>query len=380
SIKQRCDKFSDEMYQNAKVFGGDEYAELLSLAYRQTVAAHKICRGPECELLFISKECFSNGCAATVDVSYPSSPLYLLYNPELVKGMLRPIFKYAATPDWPYEFAPHDAGEYPKVNGQVYGYKELKWQMPVEECGNILIMTASICIVEKNVSFAEDNWALLEQWVDYLLRTGMDPENQLCTDDFAGHLAHNCNLSIKAIMGITAFSILCRMRGYTDRADGMLNEARSMANRWTQSARNSDGTFRLAFDLENSFSMKYNLIWDKLWETEIFELEDFEHEFASYLNKTNQFGMPLDNRADYTKSDWLVWTAALLDTNEKFRQFISPLYAAYNNSPTRVPLTDWYDTKTAKMIAFQNRTVQGGLYIGLLLQDGICSVIKNKVF
>ena len=44
---------------------------------------------------FVSKECHSNGCAATVDVSYPSIPLFLLYNPELVRGMMRPVFKFA---------------------------------------------------------------------------------------------------------------------------------------------------------------------------------------------------------------------------------------------------------------------------------------------
>jgi hypothetical protein len=75
----------------------------------------------EGQLLFISKECFSNGCAATVDVSYPSIPMFLHYNPEFVKGMMRPIFKYAATEEWEFDFAPHDAGQYPLVEGQVYG-------------------------------------------------------------------------------------------------------------------------------------------------------------------------------------------------------------------------------------------------------------------
>lgn len=368
SLIERCNRFADKLFSDADQCGGQQYAELLSLAYRQAVAAHKLCSGPQGELLFISKECFSNGCAATVDVSYPSAPLFLLYNPELVKGMLRPIFRYAASPQWPYDFAPHDAGQYPKVNGQVYGENKMEYQMPVEECGNMLILMTAICTVQKDLSFALENWVLLDKWADYLLKTGMDPENQLCTDDFAGHLAHNCNLSIKAIMGITGFSLLCRMKGDHDRAASLLIEARKMAANWILMAARKDGTFRLAFDWEDSFSMKYNLIWDKLWGTKIFDFKDFQKEFASYLNRSNQYGMPLDNRADYTKSDWLVWCATLMDTREDFMKMIAPLYSAYDISPSRVPMTDWYDTKTSKIQGFQNRTVQGGLFIRLLLE------------
>ncbi|MDF2537204.1 MAG: glutaminase [Herbinix sp.] len=372
-LLDRCNQFSKTLSQEAEFYGGPEYAELLSLAYRQAIAAHKLCTGPDGKLLFISKECFSNGCAATVDVSYPSAPLFLMYNPELVKGMLRPIFHYASLPEWPYNFAPHDAGQYPKVNGQVYADNRLEDQMPIEECGNILILITAISIIEKDLSFALEHWPHLEKWADYLLATGMDPENQLCTDDFAGHLAHNCNLSIKAIMGITGFSLLCRMNKEYDRAEELLKAAKTMAERWMVMAAKPDGTFRLAFDQENSYSMKYNLIWDKLWGTKVFDFSQFQKELDSYLTRSNQFGMPLDNRADYTKSDWLVWCAALMNSKTDFMRMIAPLYAAYHNSESRVPMTDWYDTKTAKIRGFQNRTVQGGLFIRLLDQMNICN-------
>ena len=117
------------------------------MAYRQVVAAHKLAVDENGEILWVSKECFSNGCAATVDVSYPSIPLFLLYNPELVKGMMRPIFRYAASDAWPFDFAPHDAGQFPLLNGQVYANgTDPKDQMPVEECGNMLVMMAAVCL------------------------------------------------------------------------------------------------------------------------------------------------------------------------------------------------------------------------------------------
>ena len=169
TVMNRCNAFAKEMFCDAVRAGGEKYAEILELAYRQVIAAHKLVLDTEGNILFISKECFSNGCAATVDVSYPSTPLFLIYNPELVKGMLRPIYKYTRSEEWIYDFAPHDAGCYPLLNGQVYGNNALHMQMPVEECGNMLIMEAAIALASKNMSFANEHFDLLESWVKYLV-------------------------------------------------------------------------------------------------------------------------------------------------------------------------------------------------------------------
>ncbi|MBQ3140500.1 MAG: DUF4965 domain-containing protein, partial [Clostridia bacterium] len=354
AVLARCEAFSQKLYADALAAGGEKYAELCSLAYRQTFGAHKLCTAPDGEVLFISKECFSNGCAATVDVSYPSIPLYLLYNPELVKGMYRPILHYASSPAWPFDFAPHDAGQYPLVNGQVYGDNQLKYQMPVEECGNMLVSLAAVCIAEKSTDFVAPHMGLLQTWCDYLLNNGLDPANQLCTDDFAGHLAHNCNLSVKAVMGITAFSIIKRMMNETAEADRLLAAAREMAAKWAEMAANGDGSYRLAFDAADSFSMKYNMVWDLLFGTDIFPKEIFATETASYYKHINAYGMPLDNRETYTKSDWLVWSATLCDDPAYFKAMVEPLWEAYNASESRVPLTDWYDTVTALQICWDD--------------------------
>lgn len=370
-IMRRCSLFSEELYNRAAASGGSKYAELLLLAYRQVIAAHKLCADKDGELLFISKECFSNGCAATVDVTYPSIPMFLLYNPELVKGMLRPVFKYAASDVWCHDFAPHDAGTYPLLNGQVYGGgTNLEDQMPIEECGNMLVTVAALSLAGGSFDFAAEYLPLLKQWAEYLIRNGADPENQLCTDDFAGHLAHNCNLAAKAVMGIASFGIIMENLSGSEESRVYYNTAREMAKSWTERAVNEDGTFRLTFDKPGTFSMKYNLIWDRIFKTGLFPEEVLDAELKSYFRHINTYGMPLDNRAAYTKSDWLVWSAALMPGKSDFEKMIEPLWKAYNESESRVPMSDWYDTLTAKQVGFQHRSVQGGLFIKLLADGG----------
>ncbi len=376
NLKEKCDAFSQQLYQLAFEAGGEKYAELLQLAYRQVIAAHKLVVDTNGDILYISKECFSNGCAATVDVSYPSIPLYLYYNTELIKGMLRPIYKFAATSAWKYDFAPHDAGQYPLVTGQVYGLDretgELKFekQMPVEECGNMIIMEANIAIADGNADFASDHMETLKGWCEYLIQYGDDPENQLCTDDFAGHLAHNCNLSLKAIMGIMGMSILYDMLGDKKEAEAYKKIAKEKADSWCQRAKNADGSYKLTFDKEGSYSMKYNMVWDKIWGTHLFADKVYKKEIASNIAKFNEFGLPLDSRCDQTKSDWLVWTATMTKNANEFKKFIAPLWKFYDETPDRVPMTDWYDTVAGTLIGFIHRTVQGGLYIKMLDASG----------
>lgn len=370
ALKKRCDDFDRRLCAEAAETGGGLYAELLSLAYRQSVAAHKLCEDPEGGLLFISKECGSGACAATVDVSYPSMPLFLLYNPRLVEAMLRPIVRYARSEAWPYPFAPHDVGYYPLLNGQTYGM-EMERQMPVEECSNMLLMVAAAALASGDMTFARENWDLLEQWCDYLLAHGYDPENQLCTDDFAGHLAHNCNLSLKFIMSLAGFALLCKANDMPERGESLINTARDLAARWIREAANEDGTFRLAFDQPDTFSLKYNAVWDQLFGTEIFPPHTFDAELQSYMDRAELYGMPLDCREVYTKSDWLVWCAAMFERREDFIRMIEPLWKFYHESPTRFAMGDWYYTTTAQAREFQNRSVQGGMFIGLLKEKGL---------
>lgn len=359
-VMKRCDDFNRAMMADAERAGGRKYAELTALAYRQAIAAHKLVRDENGTLLFLSKENNSNGSIGTVDITYPSSPLFLVYNPELVKGLLNHIFYYSESGKWTKPFAAHDVGTYPIANGQTYG-----GDMPVEESGNMLILTAAVAEMEGNADYAARHWEVLTTWTDYLVEKGLDPDSQLCTDDFAGHFAHNANLSVKAVMGVASFGKLASMLGKTDEAEKYLSTAAKMAVEWEKMARDGDH-YKLTFDRTGTWSQKYNLVWDRLLGFNIFDPEIARKEMAYYLTQQNEYGLPLDNRASYTKSDWIMWTAVLTGERDDFEALVDLVYKYANETPSRVPVSDWHDTVTAERVNFKARSVVGGYFMKIL--------------
>lgn len=393
----RLAAFHERLLRDSAEYG-EGYRNILIASLRQSIGAHKLVKNRKGELIFLSKECYSNGCIGTVDVSYPSAPLYLLYNPELVRGMLRPIFAFAKMPVWKYGFAPHDVGAYPNCCGQVYGLREdavpalgnlLKgeetqtrfpfWalpasadiydpdrQMPVEECADMLVMLAAATEYDGDRRMAEEEFPLLERWAEYLVEYGLKPENQLCTDDFSGHLKNNLNLAIKAAVGIACFAVICKAVGEKEKGAAY----RKVAERFAGEIAAFGGRFShlpLTWDTgEETYSLKYNLAFDRILGLGLFPAELCEREVGYYLTKIGAYGIPLDGRAGFTKSDWLVWTASLTSSPEKRKRILSGIDRYLREGEERLPFGDWYETETGKLIGFRNRTVQGGCFILLL--------------
>jgi hypothetical protein len=367
ALDARGHAFDAELEADLANIGGQHYAAIATLAYRQTIAAHKLVADINGDPMLFAKENFSNGCIATVDVLYPSAPFFLFFQPRLLEAQLLPVLEYAALPRWRFPFAPHDLGQYPLANGQVYGggEKTEEDQMPVEESGNMLILVDAVAQAEHNAQLAQRYWPQLTSWANYLKEKGLDPENQLTTDDFAGHVAHNANLSIKAIEALAAYADLAHLLNQESVAAEYNSTAKSMAEKWAAMAVEGDH-YKLAFNSPGTWSQKYNLVWDRILGYRLFPEKVRETEMAYYMGKINRYGLPLDGRADYTKLDWSIWTATLASNPEQFNALVDPIFLWMSETPDRVPLTDWYDTKTGKQVGFQARSVVGGIFIKAL--------------
>ncbi|MGA2749315.1 MAG: DUF4965 domain-containing protein [Verrucomicrobiota bacterium] len=360
-LAKRCAQFDSQLIADATRAGGGKYAQMCALAYRQCAAACGLAADANKQPLFFTKENTSNGDIATVDVFFPMDPQWILLSPTLAKATLVPILSYASSGHWKFPNAPHDLGTYPIARGTDDGGEG----MPVEESGNMLILCDAIAQADGNANFVSPWWPKLTQWADYLKNYGLDPEDQLCTDDFMGHLAHNANLSVKAILGLACYGDLCRLRGDTANASNYMQLAKSDAQHWVKVAADGDHS-RLAFDKPNSWSQKYNLVWDRILGLNIFPPEIAQKEIAFYKTVMQRYGLPLDSRTKLTKTDWSLWSATLADDQSDFETLVSPIYDYLNQTTARSPFVDSFLTDDVHSDGMHARPVIGGLFIKML--------------
>ena len=367
-LKDRCEAFDARLTRDLVRVGGERYAKLCALAFRQTWAGSKIVADAKGQPLLFPKENSSNGCVGTVDVVFPMAPQVLLFGPTLTKALLASNLDYASSVYWKWPFAPHDLGQWPKANGQVYGGGERteENQMPVEESGNMLILTLALAQMEGNAKFAEKYWPTLTRWAEYLHKEGFDPANQLSTDDFMGHLAHQTNLSIKATLGIGAYAGLAKMLGKPEAAV-YAGIAKGFADRWATDADDGDHT-RLAFDQKGSWSQKYNLVWDRILGLGLYPDAVRSKEMAFYRKVAKPYGVGLDSRrnGDQTKLDWTVWTATLTGDRKDFDAILDGPWRFVNETRQRDPMSDWTNVATGDRFGFIARPVVGGLFVKML--------------
>ena len=369
SLQQRCAVFDQMLMNDLEAAGGAPYARMAALAYRQALAGCGLAADANKQPLLFAKENSSNGCIATVDVIYPAAPQFLLMGPTYAKALVAPALVYSTSPRWKFPFAPHDVGTYPQANGQVYGggedSKNEADMMPVEESANLILLCAAIARMEGHPGFAARWWPQLTRWEAYLEKYGEDPQNQLCTDDFMGHLAHNANLSVKAILAIAAYGELCRMRGEAAPALKYARLAKQYAQHWIKIAADGDHS-RIAFDRPHTWSQKYNLVWDKILDLGIFPPEVARQEVAYYKTKLQRYGLPLDSRTRLTKTDWCFWSATLAGDRADFETIIAPIESYLNETTARLPFVDSYETDDARSGGMRARPVIGGLFIKML--------------
>lgn len=375
NIMQRCRMVDRQIYNDGYAVGGTKYAEILASVYRQVNAAHKLFTDNKNNLMFMSRENNSGGFINTLDVTYPSQPLYWVYSPALAKAMITPVFEYSALGKWNYDFPNHDLGHYPIANGNHYGNPAdgSGSTMPVEQSGNMLTLAAIIATQDGDLNYLRKYLPYMTKWANYLVENGKDPANQLCTDDFMGHSARNTNLAAKAIMGVMSYSEILRMLGDNEKADEYKAKAQDMIAFWKKTAYSTDGGAHYLLNFgasKNSWSSKYNLVWDKIWGWDL--MKDVRtREMNFYMDKLQEFGLPLDSRGELCKSDWQMWVMGFADVESQRTRLINTLWKYINETSSRVPVSDNHNVKSGSQAMFQARSVVGGYWMRVFVEQFI---------
>jgi len=367
-IIARCNQVDAAEVAALTKVGGDEYSTFSALAHRQATGATILVWNEERKQPWgYMKEISSDGDISTVDVIFPAAPFFVKYGPELLRLTLLPVLAYGQNEtDIPYRlpWAPHHLGAWPVAD--IIG--EEQEQMPMEESGNMLIMLAAIAQQQNmDVKWLEPYWPALQTWANYLNVSLPDPGEQLCTDDFEGPSPHNVNLALKGTMGLASYSLLLSYNGQNDEAALYMAAAKNYVNDWLAMGVDQSGDhFKLQFNLNNTWSTKYNLMWQYALNIDLFPQSVADNEISWYKSHANKFGVPLDSRGPLLKCDWLSWAAAFATQQSDAEMFYNYIYNFANTSPSRVPFSDFYDSSTNKVIGFQARPVMGGLYARLL--------------
>lgn len=373
--------FSKKLAAEAAALVSSTYADIVALSARQTLGGTYFSGTPTDPILNL-KEISSDGNFQTVDVMFPALPFFLYLNASWVSYLLEPLLENQLAGLYPNKYSMHDLGShFPNATGHPDGKDE---QMPLEECGNMLVMALAYS-QSLNSTTAAQNWinkdgryVLWKQWTQFLVDESLVPANQLSTDDFAGRLENQTNLAVKGIIGIRAMAELSAFMGEDQDAKQYRLIADSYMPQWKEYALSRDGTHtKLAYNWQGSWGSLYNAYADSLLCFHVAEPPFLPHDIYTKQSKWydlvhQRYGLPLDSRHIYTKSDWELWTAAI--SSEGTRATIVEAMGSWvNETTTDRPFTDLYDSNTGGWpgINFMARPVVGG-HFSVLALDKAC--------
>ncbi|OBT51683.1 hypothetical protein VE04_08350 [Pseudogymnoascus sp. 24MN13] len=436
-------EYSEQLAVDALKSGSEDYKDIVALSARQVMGATSFSGTSENPLIFL-KEISSNGDFQTVDVIFPAFPFFLYTNPRWLAYLLEPLLEHQLSGQYPNKYSMHDIGTFPIGNGYADGNDEY---MPLEECGNMLIMGLALVnslgdtsdppallgslgdhsdVASGGVfplssridrfdsawgstrdrkqvqSWLKKSYRLWKQWTEYLVDEALIPTNQLSTDDFAGWLANQTNLALKGIIGIRAMSGLSEAVGETKDAAYYREVSEDYIEKWQDYGVSKDGTHaKISYTWYGSWTTIYNLFADSLLcfhlpdttsslmglkesgtqkpigkgrkggsRTAFIDEKIYKMQSDWYHNVMQKYGLPLDSRHLYTKSDWQFFAAAV--ASKKVRTEIVESIALWvNETVTDRPLTDLYETEGEGDFPgphFFARPVVGGHFAFLALE------------
>jgi hypothetical protein len=352
----------------------DAYYSIVALSARQVMGAYVYSISPpgtsnaEVPLMF-QKEISSDGNVNTVDVLFPATPFFLWANPEMLKYTLEPMYQNTESGFYPNEYSMHDLGKYyPNATGHTDGIDEF---MPVEESGDMLLMSYAYYKFSGDAAWLSAHYPTLKQWAEFLAGFSLIPAFQFSTDDFAGQLANQTNLALKGILALQAMGAIAQVAGHPDDAANFSATAGDYYAQWEALA--IDPTEKhtlLSYQWRSSWGLLYNTYMDRLLGLGVVRDEVYAMQSDWYASQSQVYGVPLDSRHLYTKSDWELWAAATCSPETR-RLFVNAIAYWINETSTEFPLTDLYETVGEggypTNLFFKARPVVGGHFSLLAL-------------
>ncbi|KAL2198179.1 hypothetical protein P885DRAFT_34650 [Corynascus similis CBS 632.67] len=348
---------------------GEDYAIVTTLAVRQTFGALQYAGTASKPYIFL-KEISSNSDIQTVDVIFPAYPIFMYLNASLGRYLLDPLFENQESGAYPNKHAIHDLGTFPVARGYPNGDDE---PMPLEECGNMIIMVLAYAQRTGDNAYLSDHYPILSQWAEFLVDESLIPADQLSTDDFAGTLANQTNLAIKGIIGLKAMSRIARL---TDNEDKYGEIADRYLEGWKELGINSQANpphTTLSYGDNDSHGLLYNIYADKLLGLDFVDQSVFDMQSKFYPTVASEYGVALDTRHTWTKSDWEMFAAAVAGPQTR-AMLISLLARWVGVTSSNRAMTDLYDVETGGYPeggpTFVARPVVGGMFALLALDHG----------
>ncbi|CAI7632619.1 hypothetical protein N7533_000851 [Penicillium manginii] len=363
--------FDSQVAKDSIAVAGQDYLTVTSLSARQAFGATQLC-GTEEKMYLFMKEISSDGNMNTVDVVFPAYPIFLYSNPELLKLVLEPLYENQEAGKYPNTYAMHDMGSnYPNATGHPDGKDEA---MPLEECGNMIIMTLAYAKEAKDTDYLNEHYDILKKWTSYLVEDALYPANQISTDDFAGSLANQTNLALKGMIGIQAMAVIANETGHTSDAADYSAIAHDYITKWQELGINKNASpphTTLSYGDSDSHGLLYNLFADAQLGLNLVPQSVYQMQSDFYPTIANTYGVPLDTRHTLTKGDWECFVAAIASPSTR-KMLIGHLATWLNETPTNRPLTDLYETVTGNYPSspiFVARPVIGGSFAPLLVKS-----------
>lgn len=180
-------------------------------------------------------------------------------------------------------------------------------------------------------------------------------------------ISNQTNLALKGMIGIQAMSVIANLTGHSDDAANYSSIAHNYIAKWqtlaiAQNANPPHTTLSYGDDSSHgklhstdipspnpntSPGLLYNLYADAQLGLGLVPNSVYQMQSNFYPTVANKYGVPLDTRHSYSKSDWQCFSAAIASVGTR-ATFFKHLATWVNETPTNRPLTDLYDTITGK--------------------------------